>query len=146
MSLTDSPKIVYSADGKPPDRKNWRRILVRGGLVLFFFIVLAINLYAFLAGNVANHIANTDGQIQGIVQDEQGQPIVNAEITVASYPSAIAQTDTNGRFTLSNVPTGAQYLLIVHQEIGQGFVIEVNSDGVTSLDPLVYDAKPAVWE
>ena len=146
MSFTNSPKVAYSTDGKPPDRKNWRRILVRGGLVLFFLIVLGINLYAFFAGNVANRVANTDGQIQGLVQDEQGQPIADAEITLASYPSAIAQTDTNGRFDLLNVPTGAQYLLIVHQEIGQGFVVDVNSDGVTSLDTLVYDAKPAVWE
>lgn len=146
MSFTNSPKVVYSTDGKPPDRKNWRRILVRGGLILLFFIVLGMNIYTFFAGNVANQIANTDGQVQGVVQDKQGQPIANAEITLASHPKAIAQTDANGRFDLLNIPTGPQYLLVIHQEIGQGFVVDIDNDGVTSLEPLIYYEKPAVWE
>ena len=146
MSFTKSPKVAYSADGKPPDRKNWRRIFVRGGLTLLFFIVLGINLYAFFAGNVVNRIANTDGRVEGVVQDELGQPIADAEITLASYPEAIAQTDVNGRFNLLNIPTGTQYMLVIHQEIGQGFVVNINGDGVTSLDPLIYNEKPAVWE
>lgn len=146
MSFTNSPKVEYSTDGKPPDRKNWPRILIRGGLALLFFIILGMYVYTFFAGNVANRIANTDGQVEGVVQDEQGQPIADAEITLASYPEAIAQTDANGRFNLLNIPTGEQYLLVIHQEIGQGFVVNINSDGVTPLDPLIYNEKPAVWE
>jgi hypothetical protein len=138
--------VEYSADGKPPDRKNWRRILIRGGLFALLIFGLGLNLYAIIAGNAINRLAGTDGRIQGMVLDEQGQPLADAEITLASYPTAVAQTDANGQFDLPNVPSGPQYLIVAHEGIGQGFVIEVNANDPTFLDPLTYDAKPAVWE
>ncbi|NKQ35930.1 MAG: carboxypeptidase regulatory-like domain-containing protein [Chloroflexi bacterium] len=146
MSLVNSPKVEYSADGKPPDRKNWRRILIRGGLFALLIFGLGLNLYAIIAGNAINRIVGTDGRIQGVVLDEEGQPLAGAEITLASYPAAVAQTDANGRFDLSDIPSGVQYLIVVYDDIGQGFVVEVNEGGAALPDPLVYDAKPAVWE
>jgi hypothetical protein len=146
MSFVNSPKVEYSADGKPPDRKNWKRILIRSGLLALFIASIGLNLYAFVFSNAANRIAGTDGHIQGIVQDAQGRPIANAEITLASYPSVIIQTDSNGQFDMTNIPTGAQYLIVIHEGIGQGFVIEVAANTLTPLEPLVYNSKPAVWE
>ena len=146
MSLVNSPKVEYSADGKPPDRKNWRRILIRGGLFALLIFGLGLNLYAIVAGNAINRIAGTDGRIQGVVQNQEGQPLADVEVTLASFPSVVAVTNAEGQFDLSNVPSGPQYLIVAREGIGQGFVIEVNANDPTLLDPLTYDAKPAVWE
>jgi hypothetical protein len=54
MSFVNSPKVQYSPDGKPPERKDWQRTAVRLSLLLLLLIGLALNLYAFEAGNVAN--------------------------------------------------------------------------------------------
>lgn len=146
MSFVNSPKVEYSADGKPPDRKNWKRIIIRSSILALLIVSIGLNLYAFVFSNAANQIAGTDGHVQGVVQDAQGRPLANAEITLASYPAVIVQTDNNGNFDLQNIPTGAQYLIVIHKGIGQGYVIEIAANTLTSLEPLVYNSKPAVWE
>ncbi len=146
MSYVNSPKIEYTPDGRPPERRNWRRLSIRIGIFLIFVLALALNLYSFRAGNVLNWLAGTDGAVQGIVVDAQGQPIASAEITLASSPDARTSTQEDGSFNLTNIPTGDQYLIVAHQGIGQGYVVTIQANGLTQLGALSYEAMPAVWE
>lgn len=145
MLLVKSPKVEYSPDGKPPERKDWRRIIMRAGLGLLFVLSVALNLYAFGAGNIANLLAGTNGVAEGIVLDEEGNPIAAAEITLAAAPNARTFTSPDGTFTLSNIPTGPHYLIVVHRNIGEGFVVNIESNGVTQVGSLTYTAMPAEW-
>lgn len=53
------------------------------------------------------------GQIAGTVTDADGQPLVNAEVTVIGTRLG-ALTDASGSFSLANVPEGAQQLRVSH--------------------------------
>lgn len=145
MSFVKSPKVEYTPDGKPPERRDWRRILLRAGILALFLLALFLNLYAFRAGNVVNVVAGTNGIAHGMVVDEQGNPIAEALITLAMAANARAFSDENGRFELTNIPTGPQYLMVIHQGIGEGFVVEIQPNSVTEVGTLTYTAKPAVW-
>ncbi|MBK8987428.1 MAG: carboxypeptidase regulatory-like domain-containing protein [Chloroflexi bacterium] len=145
MSYVNSPKVEYTPDGRPPERKDWRHLSIRLGILFIFILGLALNLYAFKAGNLVNLAAGTNGVAQGIILDTQGQPIPNATIALASAPEARTSTQADGSFTLENIPTGDQYLIVVHNGIGEGFVVAIQPAGVTQIGTLSYEAKPAVW-
>lgn len=145
MSFVNSPKVQYSPDGKPPERKNWQRTAVRISMLLLLFIGVALNLYAFEAGNIANVVSGTNGFVRGIVLDQQGNPVPNAEITLATTPNLRVLTEADGRFELNNVPTGPQYLIVVYQGVGEGFVVDVTPNEVTEVGSLPHTAKPAEW-
>ncbi len=145
MSYVNSPKIEYSPDGRPPERKDRRRQAVRIAIFIILIISIGINIYAFRAGNLINRVAGTDGIVQGVVVDDQGNPIAQAEISLAAAPEALAITQPDGTFTLANIPTGDQYLIVVSQGVGQGYVITIQTDDVTQLGTISYEAKPPVW-
>ncbi|MBP6470955.1 MAG: carboxypeptidase regulatory-like domain-containing protein [Chloroflexi bacterium] len=145
MSYVNSPKIEYSPDGRPPERKDRRRQAVRIAIFIVLIISIGINIYAFRAANLINRVAGTDGIVQGVVVDDQGNPIAQAEISLAAAPEAQAITQADGTFTLANIPTGDQYLIVVSQGVGQGYVITIQTDNVTQLGTISYEAKPPVW-
>lgn len=53
------------------------------------------------------------GQIAGTVTDTDGQPLVNAEVTVVGTRLGTL-TDASGSFSLANVPEGSQRLRVSH--------------------------------
>ena len=146
MFNAKSPKMVYSPDGKPPERRDWQTVVVRAALVISFVVAIGINAYAFWASNVVNVLRSSTGTVQGLVLDEYGQPIANAEIRFASAPDMVGTTNEAGQFELTNVPTGAQYLIVVHRGIGEGFVVSIKANGVTQIETLQYTARPAEWQ
>jgi hypothetical protein len=145
MSYVNSPKVEYTPDGRPPERKDWRRIIIRSGIFIIFILALALNLYAFKAGNVLNFLAKTNGVVEGMIVNTEGQPLAGATITLASAPETQAITLADGGFSLKNVPTGSQYLIVASEGIGQGYVITIEANGVTQAGILSYEALPAVW-
>lgn len=145
MSYVNSPKVQYTPDGRPPERRNWRRLLIRGGILTIFILGLVLNLYAFKTGNLLNLLAGTNGVVQGTIINIQGQPIAGATITLASAPETQASTQPDGSFNLSNVPTGDQYLIVASEGVGQGYVITIQTDGVTQVGALRYEALPEAW-
>ncbi len=145
MSYVNSPKVEYSPDGRPPERKDRRRQAIRLTILVVFFVSLGLNIYAFRASNLINRVVGTDGTVQGVVVDDQGNPIAQAEISLAAAPEALAITQPDRTFTLANIPTGDQYLIVVSQGVGQGYVITIQTNDVTQLGTISYEAKPAVW-
>jgi hypothetical protein len=53
------------------------------------------------------------GELRGIVQDEQGQPIAGAVVSAVGSTSAFAVSGQDGRFTFRNLPAGP-YLVRAH--------------------------------
>lgn len=145
MSYVNSPKVQYTPDGRPPERRNWRHLIIRGGIFAIFILGLALNLYAFKTGNLLNLLAGTNGVVQGVVVDAQGQPLAEATITLAAAPETQAITLPDGSFSLSNVPTGSQYLIVASEGVGQGYVITIQANGATQVGTLGYEALPEIW-
>ncbi len=52
------------------------------------------------------------GTVSGTVRDKNGNPVSGATVYVDSYPDIDTTTDSLGRFTLNNVPTGNQTIII----------------------------------
>jgi Carboxypeptidase regulatory-like domain/TonB dependent receptor len=53
------------------------------------------------------------GELRGVVQDEQGQPIAGAVVSAVGSTSVFAVSGPDGRFTLRNLPAGP-YLVRAH--------------------------------
>jgi hypothetical protein len=52
------------------------------------------------------------GTVTGTVRDKDGNPVSGATVYVDGYPAIDTTTDTLGRFTLDNVPTGNRTIII----------------------------------
>jgi hypothetical protein len=70
------------------------------------------------------------GELHGLVEDEKGQPLSGAIVSALGSTSAFAISDSNGRFTLRELPPGP-YLVRAHlQEYvpSRGRIVQVNAD------------------
>jgi outer membrane receptor protein involved in Fe transport len=77
----------------------WSRSIAFVGLVLFFLSVMP----------TIPASAQETGSISGTVVDDQGRPVVTAEVYVLDT-ELVAVTDEDGRFLLSDVPAGTYSL------------------------------------
>ena len=55
----------------------------------------------------------TTGAIVGTVLDEQGNPLVGAEVTIANL-NRVTVTDEQGRFRLTGIPSGPHSVLVIY--------------------------------
>ncbi len=138
MSFADSPKLEYSADGKPPETGRLRHRIVRPVIVLLVLAAVIVNVVIWVQGNTVNRLAGTDGVIQGQVLLPDGQPLADAEVFLMSAPVVISKTNANGEFTLKNVPTGEQTLLIGFNDRAEQVPINVTNEGATHAGPVTF--------
>ncbi len=107
---------------------------VVGGLVLFCLPSLARAQSSSQVRPVAHVASIAAGSIQGIVQDEQGAPVVGAMVSALGATTAIAVSDRSGRFELRTLSPGP-YLVRAHL-IGfvasRGQVVDVRPSGRAS--------------
>lgn len=140
MGLASSPKPEYSVDGKPRERTPWRQRAVRWIIIALLLLGAGLNLYVWIAGNIGNRLAGTDGLVSGLVVDAQNQPISGALVFLVSAPDLTATTNAEGVFSLSNAPTGQQILIVVVNEIGQEYPVTLQSGVSTDVGALSYVA------
>jgi hypothetical protein len=70
------------------------------------------------------------GELRGIVQDDQGQPIAGAVVSAVGATSAFAVSGPDGRFTFRNLPAGP-YLVRAHLQQylpARGRLVQVTPD------------------
>src|SRR6185503_9120997 len=70
------------------------------------------------------------GELRGIVQDEQGQPIAGAVVSAVGSTSVFAVSGPDGRFTFRNLPAGP-YLVRAHLQQylpARGRLVQVTPD------------------
>jgi hypothetical protein len=138
----NSPQIKYTADGKPRERLGCGSQITRGLTLALFLIALAIVAYPFVTTNLFSQVVRTDGAVRGIVVNAQNQPISDASLFLVAAPSTMVNTNTDGSFALDNVPSGDQVVIVVVDEIGQEFPVNIASGKITELGALSYIAPP----
>jgi len=139
MSLVNSPKVEYAADGKPPERGAARRLVLRVALIVLLATAVGINVYVWIQGNVVNRLAGSDGVVQGQVLLPDGKPLANAEVFLDAAPQVIARTDADGYFVLKNIPTGEQTLLVGFEDRAVELELVVGQGSPTELGPIMYE-------
>ncbi|MEN8122728.1 MAG: TonB-dependent receptor, partial [Bacteroidota bacterium] len=75
--------------------------------ILSILMMFQINIYS----------QTTTGSIKGKVQDETGNPVTDAELTIKGYAllgTAVAVTDKNGSFEIFDLPPGEYKMVIRH--------------------------------
>jgi hypothetical protein len=71
-----------------------------------------------------------NGELRGVVQDEQGQPIAGAVVSAVGSTSVFAVSGADGRFTFRNLPAGP-YLVRAHLQQylpARGRLVQVTPD------------------
>jgi TonB-dependent receptor len=88
------------------------------GLVGILLVVCGLT---FLAPSA---IAQNTGAIVGTVLDEQGNPLVGAEVSIAEV-NLVTSTDAQGRFRLQGIPVGPQKVLVLYLSAAAGDAREI---------------------
>ena len=127
MSLDDSPSIDQFQDGMPeklPD-PNVKVRKFRTLLLIMTLIVALIGFSVVLKNTRTLETLTATGLVRGRVVDENGQPFHGRIFILGTKLST--QTDANGNFEISRVPSGEQTLIVADDQIGRDFKIQVNT-------------------
>lgn len=97
---------------------NWRRLLFNRIMLTVLLIVgLSAGAYAYVD-------ANNDGDVSGVVVDEEGEPVPDATVTIGNIdlkgvvvPVEVT-TNENGEFTYDNQEILEFRILAHHEDIG----------------------------
>ncbi len=127
MRFDESPNLEQFKDGMPetmPDpatgRRNFRIVLL-----IMFIVVTLIGFSLVLKENNTLAILTSTAIVRGRVIGENGLPF-NGEIFILGTELK-TQTDQNGNFELSRVPSGKQVLIVADELIGRDFSIQVTT-------------------
>ena len=127
MQFDESPNLDQFKDGMPetlPDpatgRRNFRIILL-----IMFIVVTLIGFSLVLKETNTLATLTSTAIVRGRVVDENGLPF-NGEIFILGSELK-TQTDQNGNFELSRVPSGKQVLIVADELIGRDFSIQVTT-------------------
>lgn len=142
MSFVNSPQIKYSADGKPRERLGCGSQVMRGLTILFAILALGLLVYSSLGTNLASWVVRRDGAVHGVVVNANKQPLANAQVFLVAAPDQLVNTASDGTFALDALPSGAQVLIVVMNEIGQEYPVKILSGSVTDVGALAYVAPP----
>lgn len=94
-----------------------------------FLVVAACGLALF----APDAIAQETGAIVGTVLDDQGNPLVGAEVTIANL-NRVTSTDAQGRFRLTGIPAGPQSVLVIYLSAAAAEAREVAIESGKTMD------------
>ncbi|MBI5304026.1 MAG: carboxypeptidase regulatory-like domain-containing protein [Chloroflexi bacterium] len=142
MSFVNSPAVQYTTDGKPRERLGCGSQVARVLTVVLMVLALALVAYPLLGTNLASRVARSDGAVRGVVVGAQEQPLAEAQVFLVAAPDVTVTTQADGRFALDALPSGAQVLIVVVNEIGQEYPVNILSGAITEVGVLAYLAPP----
>ena len=89
-------------------------------------------------------LQETVGLISGTVYDPKGQPVEGAVVHVAGYPTPAATTDASGRFRLSGIPIGKQWVKANHKLYASSVssALEITQDESAQVTLILGDRLP----
>jgi hypothetical protein len=127
MQFDESPNLDQFKDGMPentPDPHVGRRRF-RVVLLLTFIVVTLIGFALVLKENNTLATLTSTAIVRGRVVDESGLPFKGQIFILGT--DLKTQTDANGNFELSRVPSGEQVLIVADKLIGRDFSIQVTT-------------------
>jgi hypothetical protein len=127
MQFDESPNLDQFKDGMPdhmPDPHVGRRRF-RVVLLITFIVVTLIGLALVLKENNTLATLTSTAIVRGRVVDESGLPFSGKIFILGT--DLKTQTDVNGNFELSRVPSGKQVLIVADELIGRDFSIQVTT-------------------
>jgi hypothetical protein len=127
MQFDESPNLDQFKDGMPdhmPDPHVGRRRF-RVVLLITFIVVTLIGFALVLKENNTLATLTSTAIVRGRVVDESGLPFSGKIFILGT--DLKTQTDVNGNFELSRVPSGKQVLIVADELIGRDFSIQVTT-------------------
>jgi hypothetical protein len=140
--MVNSPKITYAADGKPHERTACGTYATRGLIATLVLIALAIIAAPWFTSDLFSRVTRTNGTVRGIVVNAQQQALGGAIVFVIAAPNTLVTTASDGSFEINNIPAGMQSVVVVYNEIGQEYPVNILSSTATELGALAYTAPP----
>ncbi len=135
MPLVNSPQVSYTPDGKPRERADAGKILMRVLIALLVLIVVGLAGYLIFDATVARQVAYS-GSVRGLVLDGQNQPLPGAIVFVVGEPDMRTVTRGDGRFDLANVPIGKQTLIVFYAKVGREVQVTLEQNGTADTGTL----------
>lgn len=125
MQFDESPDLDQFKDGMPEKMPNpeANRRRFRIVLLITFIVVTLIGLALVLKETRTLATLTSTAIVRGRVLDTGGLPF-KGEIFILGTDIK-TQTDANGNFELSRVPSGEQVLIVADELIGRDFSIQV---------------------
>ena len=142
MPFDDSPSIDQIQNGMPenlPDPKaqiKKFRIL----LLVMTLIVALIGFSVVLKNTRTLETFTATGLVRGRAVDENGQPFHGRIFILGT--KLVTQTDANGNFEISRVPSGEQTLIVADDLIGRDFKIRVNIASELQMGEIRFEPSP----
>ena len=142
MSLDESPSLDQFQNGMPeklpdPDSRVKKfRIL----LLIMAFVVALAGISVVLKNTRTLETLTATGLVRGRVVDQNGQPF-HGRIFILGTKLA-TQTDANGNFEISRVPSGEQRLIVADNLIGRDFKIQVNIASELQMGEIRFEPSP----
>lgn len=127
MQLDDSPSLDQFKNGMPEKLPNpeIRRRKFRILLLILTLVIVLMGFSVVLKDTRTIENITSTGLVRGRVVDESGQPFQGRIFILGT--DLIAQTDANGNFELSGVPSGEQILIVADDLIGRDFPIQITT-------------------
>jgi hypothetical protein len=142
MSFDESPSLDQFQNGMPeqlpePNGKAKRfRIL----LLIMALVVALMGFSVVLKSTRTLETLTATGLVRGRVVNENGQPF-HGRIFILGTKLA-TQTDVNGNFEISHVPSGEQTLIVADDLIGRDFKIQVNIASELQMGEIRFEPSP----
>ena len=127
MPLDDAPTFDQFPDGLPEKMPDPNQAAKRFRILLLVItLIVALTGFSVVLKNTRTleNITAT-GLVRGRVVDKTGQPFHGRVFILGS--KAATETDANGYFELSRVPSGEQTLIVADDLIGRDFKIQVST-------------------
>lgn len=138
MDFVDSPRPEYTNDGKPRERTSNLTIIRRLLIGTVLVISLILNIILWSAGRPL--AANDPGVLRGTVVTTTGAPVAGALVFLSDAPERMVTTNSDGAFLLENAPSGPQTLVVVRNEIGQTYGVELTANVINEAGRLSHNA------
>lgn len=136
MTFDQSPSLNEYKDGLGGKKRNKeRRKKIQRLLMILAGLILAAGIYNFARSDTAASLLGK-GSLTGIVVNERNQPL-EARIFVPGTDIQ-GQTNSNGQFTLDNVPANTETIVIGISGAGHEIPVEVQAGNLTNLGQIKF--------
>jgi hypothetical protein len=136
MTFDQSPSLNEYKDGLSGKKRNEeQKKKIQSLLIILAGLILAAGIYNFTQSETAASLLGK-GSLTGIVVDEKNQPL-EASIFVPGTDIQ-GQTNSDGEFTLENIPTNTESIVIGISGAGHEIPVSIQAGSLTNLGQIQF--------